>query len=132
MEYSIIPSASQRVIKSTSQADLNSLTKISQIKNNHDGRKINEGKSNLNFWQVARLYTIGRIPIIDFIIVYIILYIINSIKLHYNYKFILIAVIPIVILINIFINKNLKPSFILILIVAISLYFLVTTNPNDK
>lgn len=101
----------------------------------YDNRNSNEQndtilstEKQLNLWQFCRLYTIGQMPIMDFFVIYVILYSINTICTDYNYKLILIATIPLTIIFNIFTNKNIKISGLLILILLTSFYYLLTTN----
>jgi hypothetical protein len=85
-------------------------------------------KATMNLFQFSRLYTIGKIPIIDFIIIYIFMYLLNSICGMYNYKLILVAAVPITIIINIITNKNVKINAVLLIILIISMYYLLTMN----
>ena len=60
----------------------------------------------INLWEFSRLYKIGQVPILDIILIYIILYLFNSLFLDYNFKFVLILVIPVTILFNVLTNKE--------------------------
>ena len=80
----------------------------------------------LNLWQFSRLYTIGEVPVIDFLIVYIILYLLNFMCSHYNYKFVLLATIPITIILNIFVNNKMKCTGVTMIILVISIYLLLS------
>lgn len=82
----------------------------------------------MNLLEFSRMYKLGQIPIIDFIIGYIFLYIINSICGKYDYKLILIITVPLVIIFNLFLNPNVKPTIGLGIILVISIYFLLTTK----
>jgi hypothetical protein len=84
----------------------------------------NNYPSQISLWECITLYKIGNIPIIEFAIGYLLLYFINHYFLKCNYKIILI-VIPFVILLNIAFNKSTKPSWFLIIILLITLYFLI-------
>lgn len=89
-----------KITKPTSRINLSSL--IDESSNQYLQENIHEQEKQLSLWQFIRLYTIGKIPVIDFIITYIILHLFNLYYLHFDYKFILIMTILIVILFNIF------------------------------
>lgn len=86
--------------------------------------EISNHKSQVNLIEFSRLYTIGQIPIIDFIVIYILLYIVNHIYLKFDYKYILIATIPIVICFNLITNKNLKISWGMLVVLFGCMYLL--------
>ena len=80
----------------------------------------------MNLLEFSRMYKLGQIPIIDFIIGYIFLYIINSIWTKYDYKLILIITVPLVIIFNLLLNPDVKLSIGLGIILVVSIYFLLT------
>lgn len=80
----------------------------------------------INLWQFIRMYTISNIPLIDFIVVYVIIYIVNLLYLHYDKKFVLILTFPITILYNILSNNKLKITGFMLIIILISIYYLLT------
>jgi hypothetical protein len=92
----------------------------------HNIIMITENQKTINLWEFIRLYTIGNIPIIDFLIIYIAIYLINSLYLNYDKKIVLISTIPITILYNIITNKNMKVTTFLVLVLIISIYYLFT------
>lgn len=95
---------------------------ITQIINNN---KINNNNYNeLNLLDFARLYKIGQIPIIDFVIVYIILYVFNKLYSCFDYKFIFVATIPITVIFNLIVNKRIKLSNMMIFILLLSIIYL--------
>lgn len=110
-----------KLTKPTSNINISLLT---EFIDNTDTNIKSQNKNVTNLWQFSKIYTVGNIPIIDFLIVYIFLYLINSIYQKYNYKLVLIATIPFTIILNIFINKNIKISWIILLVLMISIYFL--------
>lgn len=85
-------------------------------------------EEKINLWKFIRLYTISGIPLIDIIIVYVILYIINSLYCGYNYKFVLILTVPITILFNMLTNKKFKLSIFILIVLIISIYYLLTSH----
>ena len=87
-----------------------------------------ESDKELNFWQFLRLYKIAQIPIMDLIIIYVLIYCVNSIYLNYNYKWVLLMTIPITVLFNILTNKEFKLSAIIMAMLIITLYYLLTSN----
>jgi len=137
MVYSDNPIIS-RITKPTSNVNLIPLTSIALAgagaevimnddNNAHKNTKVifNQGQETISLWQFIRMYTIAGIPIIDFIIFYVIIYIINAIYLHYDYKLVLIITVPITILFNILTNKKLKISWFIVVAMVISIYYLV-------
>lgn len=86
----------------------------------------------INLIEFTRLYKFGQIPIIDFIFVYIIIYLVNSIYLDLDYKIILVGAIPITIVINLLMNKKCKTTNIIILVLIMSMYYLLTCNYEQK
>lgn len=135
------------IIKPVSTAKLGDLTTmaaatgafVATVNNNDDNnnyiRRSNSNPSSIpanekkiNLVEFSRLYRIGQIPIIDFIVVYIILYIVNALCWNFDFKFILVATIPITILFNIFSNKQLKISWVIIVILIICFYLLLTMD----
>ena len=90
------------------------------------------GQEVINLWQFIRLYTIAGIPIIDFFITYILIYVFNSYYLHYDEKIILISTIPITIIYNLLTNKNVKMSWFLLAVIIISVFLLFMVKPNKK
>lgn len=95
-------------------------------------KEISESDKEISLLEFSRLYKIGQIPIMDFIAIYIILYLFNSICLHYNYKLILVSTIPITILFDILTNNNLKISGIMIFVLIISILYLIISVKNQS
>lgn len=85
-------------------------------------------EKEISLLDFSRLYKIGKIPVIDFIIIYILLYSINSIYFKYDYKIILIVTIPITIIFNLFTNPQLKLSTIMLIILILSIFYLFGTS----
>jgi hypothetical protein len=75
--------------------------------------------------EFIKLFRIGDIPVIYFIIIYIVLYILNGIFCTFDYKMILVATIPVTIIINILANPKMEISGIIVGITALSLLYLV-------
>jgi len=90
----------------------------------------NSGKK-ISLWEFSRLYKIGQVPILDIILIYIIIYLFNSLFLHYNYKFVLLMIIPTTIIFEIITNKEFKVSLIVVIIFAISVYYLFSHTYGD-
>lgn len=94
--------------------------------------KSTDSQSEMNLLDFSRLYKIGGIPVIDFILVYVLLFIANKLYLDFNYKIILVATIPITIIFELIISQGkIKLSFILILILIISIFYLLFANYHD-
>ena len=86
--------------------------------------------NQINLVEFTRLYKIGPIPVIDFIIIYICFYLLNSIYFDLDYKIILIATIPLTILFNLITNANCKVTNLILLILIVSTYYLITCCTN--
>lgn len=97
-----------KITKPTSCIDLKSLIDESSCVRTDSAldeylqENISENEKQLNLWQFIRLYKIGQIPIIDFVVTYIVLYLFNLYYFHFDYKFILMMTILVVILFNMF------------------------------
>lgn len=96
--------------------------------NHNNIRNISKYPDTMNLLEFSRLYKLGQIPIIDFAIGYIILYILNSICAKYDHKLILIITVPLVIIFNLLLNPNVKPTIALGIVCIISIYYLLTTK----
>ncbi len=113
-----------RVDMPTSNIHLYNMTN-SNMDKNHDSNTDSDAKPILNLWQFCQLYKIGGIPVIQFIVLYFLLYIFNAIYGHYNYKLILIITVPIVIIFNLITNPNVKLSIINASIIFIALILII-------
>lgn len=88
-----------------------------------------KNQESLNLWQFSKLYKIGNIPIIDFFICYVVLYMFNCLYNFCDHKITLIATIPIVLIFNLITNPFVETSpLILIVIFLTSLYVFYTFN----
>lgn len=87
-------------------------------------------ENRLSLLNFSRLYKIGQIPIMDFIIIYIILCILNAIYFNYDYKFMLILTIPLTILSDIIFIKNIKTTKLLLIIFLVSIIYLIHMDRN--
>jgi hypothetical protein len=67
--------------------------------------------TQMNLIQFSRLYTIGGVPFFDFIVVYIALYVANSLYLHWDYRSIIFITIPIVVIIDYLVDNNVEMSY---------------------
>lgn len=121
-----------KLTKPNSTFDINSLTNFLLTKHMDDFevKRNNTPEKYISFWDYCRFYRIGQIPILDFVVGYIFLYCLNSVCPHFDYKFILIATIPMVITINIMINKKIKITVSQIVIIAMSIFYLWSIHNN--
>ena len=87
-----------------------------------------ESNGEINLWQFLRMYRIAEIPIMDWFIIYIFIFCLNSLYLHYDYKWVLLISIPMTILFNVLANKKFQVSGIIIIILVITTYYLVTSD----
>lgn len=85
----------------------------------------------ISLWDFLHLYTVGGMPIVDFLIVYVILYVGNRFVLHYNQKIIIIATIALVILFNL-VTSKVQLSWVLALVLAACAALLVWIDPHKN
>jgi len=83
-----------------------------------------KSENEINLVEFTKLYKVGQIPIIDFFMIYIIFYLINSLYLNLDYKIVLVATIPLTIVFNLITNDQCKISNMILLILVMSLYYL--------
>lgn len=86
---------------------------------------------NINLLEFSRMYEICEIPIINFVIVYIILYFLNCLYFDYDFKIILIATIPITLIFSIVSSPKLKLSLSMIIISVISIILVIVLFTVD-
>lgn len=86
----------------------------------------------INLLEFSRLYKIAGIPIMDFVITYILLYCINALYLKYDCKIILILTFPVTIIFNMLINEKLKMTNLILLVLVLSIICLFNTNPINN
>ena len=91
-----------------------------------------ESLPTINLWQFIKMYTIFHIPIVDFIITFIIIYCINALCFKYNIRYMLVAAIPITIILNLFINKKVTFSWTICILLVFSIGLLIYWKANDK
>jgi len=126
------------MLKPTSEINFSSVNKLNKILT--DPNKLEPGRASnlrepfysldikqLNLLEFCRMYKLICIPVIDFIFIYILLYVINYFYLDYDMDMILIATIPITLLFEIIICKNLKISIYTVAIIMVSIFYLVYT-----
>lgn len=105
--------------------DFDSVRESSPQRHLDDVRSRDIGEeSEINLLQLSRLYTIGQIPIMDFIVLYLILYVLNFLCFQCNYKLILVSTIPLVIIFNLLINKDMKMTWTLFIILIVTISYL--------
>ena len=80
-------------------------------------------KKEISLLQFMRLYNVGNIPVIDFIVEYVMLCVLNNLYFKLDYKSILIGTIPFTIIFNLSSNPKCKISSSVIIILLMSLGF---------
>lgn len=85
-----------------------------------DNEETDSPKKKVTLLEFVRMYTISKIPIMDFIIMYIILYSLNCIYVDCDFKIVSVGTIPLTILLNMLFNDNFVESFGVILVFAVS------------
>lgn len=76
-------------------------------------------------WDYLRMYKILGIPIIDLVLVYLLLYVINHYWLHYEYKSIIVLSLALVILVEYILGQKFPHPIVLIIIFTICIIYLV-------
>lgn len=82
-------------------------------------------KKEISLWSFTRMYQLGGIPIMDFIVGYIFLYLLNKLVFKCDTKLIIFSIVPIVVLANIACNPQVKLTWFIIGIMILSIYFLI-------
>ncbi|CAH6420468.1 Hypothetical protein MVR_LOCUS138 [uncultured virus] len=88
-------------------------------------------QQTISLWDFLHLYTIGGMPIVDFLIVYVVLYVGNRFVLHYNQKIIIIATIALVILFNL-VTSKVELSWLLAIVLVVCAVLLVWIDPHKS
>lgn len=83
-----------------------------------------ENSQTINGFQYCRLYTVAGIPIIDFIVAYILLYVANSLWFRLHQGTVLVAAIPLTIVFNLLTNSKVQMSSFLLILIIISLFLI--------
>jgi len=108
--------------------------KIEKNLSNHnkvDNRHVN--KQYISLLQFCRLFTLDSIPIIDFVVIYVLIYLINLSYFRYDFKIVIILAILVTICINlIFNNDDVKLSLFIILAIIGCMYYLIANTSNVK
>ena len=78
-----------------------------------------------NLIDCVRLQRIGAVSLIDFVLIYILLYIVNAWYLQYDYKIIFVLAITLTIFINAIFNKQFKLSGLIMIIFLLSIIYLI-------
>ena len=126
---STISRLSDKLSRPNSNIDINQLVTMLQMNDiKVQNKKPKSSQSDITLGNFCRLYQINHIAIIDFVIGYIILYVLNRLCCHYNYQLILLASIVFVIVINLLINPKVRSSIFWIAILLIAIYFMVKIN----
>lgn len=98
---------------------------------NLNSDKVMENKSNLNLLEFSRLYKIYEIPIINFVIIYIILYGLNCLHFDCNFKNVLILTIPITLIFSAISNPKLKLSPVMVIVLIASVVVAILSFSTD-
>lgn len=81
-----------------------------------------DSQQTMNIINFSRLYKIGQIPVFDFIIIYVLLYIINRVYFHWDCKIILVVTIPITIVFNLLTNERIRLTNSMMILLLLSTY----------
>lgn len=93
--------------------------------NNLDTETLFTSHPSMSLWNYIRLYTICSIPVADFLVVYLILYIINRLIFNYDYRYAIVLTAPLVIFINMVTNTEFEMSIFALVLIAASLIYLI-------
>lgn len=95
-----------------------------------DAEENEKEKQKMSFMEFIKLYKIGKIPIIYFLVFYIVLYLINDILnhygyKHYSYKMVLVATIPVTLIFSILTIKEVKITAIMGAILLLCVLYMI-------
>ncbi len=82
-------------------------------------------EKEMSLWDYCKSYQIKNIPIIDFLIAYIFLYLLSKTWLHYDFKCVLVATLPLVLIFNLLENPKVKMSDGIFIILILSVTYLI-------
>jgi len=85
-----------------------------------------EPEQKINLLEFSRLYKICEIPIINFVIVYIILYCLNCLHFDYDFKIILVAAVPITLIFSMISNPMLNMSISMMIVLIITIILVIS------
>jgi hypothetical protein len=85
----------------------------------------------INLFQFLRMYKIGGIPIIDFVSIYVLLYIINKVYINANYKIVFLASIAITIFVDAVMITGIYTSKLMLLIFVLSVFYIIKMERNN-
>lgn len=85
-----------------------------------------DASKKLSLLQYLRLYTIFTLPVFDFLIFYVIMYIINCVYLKFNTIFVILSSIILTIMFNTVFNSQFKMSPIVFVVLSLCLYYLLS------
>lgn len=105
--------------KPTSKLSFSSIEKKIHVET-FDNEETDVPKKKVTLLEFIRMYTISKIPIMDFIIIYIILYSLNCIYVDCDFKIVSVGTVPLTILLNMLFNDNFVESFGVILVFVMS------------
>lgn len=108
-------------------ANINYTVVREEMKNNEpELDQETENPGTINLLEFSQMYKICGVPIINFFVVYIILYCINCIYLECDFKNVLLTTIPVTIIISILTNlKNKSSTSTTIFLIAMSIIALI-------
>ena len=115
-----------KIAKPNSKIDINQLANLLLDKSIDDNKRATQ--TEINIVDFCRFYKVGHIPVIDFLVGYVILYVLNNICPKFDYRLILIGTIPLVIIFNLATNEDIQTNLLLLLILVGSIIYLIKMN----
>lgn len=115
-----------KLIKPLSPIDFTEvMSEIDSIPAKQNGSNDHPAKKEINLIELARLYRLVNVPVVDFIMVYIVIYTFNEVYFNFDYKTILIATIPITIILNLLMDNKCKITEMVLLVLFISVIAII-------
>lgn len=103
----------------------NNQTYYKQTNDYHSSDNKYNCENKMNLYQFSRLFKIGGVPFMDFVTVYILLYISNNMYFNICNEKILVSTIPATVLFNYFIHNKPKNYLLVTSIICIIYLFLM-------
>ena len=120
------------MLKPTSKLDFTAINKEIKFDNIVSDTTADTPKQ-MNLLDFSRMYKIYEIPIMDFVIIYIILYCLNCIFFECDFKIIFVATLMMTLILNIIFNDKIRVTTGLVLILIITMIlFMIMAHSEFK
>jgi hypothetical protein len=83
-----------------------------------------------DLWDFCRLYKVMNIPILDFFVIYIILYVLNKLYFGLNYKFILVLSVLVTVMFESLTSDTVQINLAIMSVIIICIILLLIIKPK--